>query len=448
MTPKTTKTPLSMGNAALRKKNYAEAMNLYQHALQERPELIKLINFNLKLTENRRARPNNNFRSLQGVTNPSSNQRFANRKFFLWRDGNHQDIKPLEATTEAEITLKNFGAAFLGPVFANFYSSLRNEILNNSKIQHIFFLSREGYFLELAFKRLLQNPEETKIKTSYLICSRTLLFKLILAYPDKWESTLEHPYRGRMADFFKNRYAFTDAEVKAIKARSRTYREAENREFVLETNKHLILAILQEANEIIISTVKPKLHAYSSYLQAMDFGSTGETHIVDIGFSGTIQKLLHQISQTKLVGHYFLTTEKAQSQDNLTFNGHIAENIAPGTEPLLDRSLYMESILTAPHGQTIDIGQEANQIFFCFGKLTTAQHHFHELRLIIEGAIQYASSAMKNGAVMSRAELSNYYGTFVKHRDNFPYTTRKLFDIDDSISGLDIINPIETFMTP
>lgn len=436
-----------MGNAALRKKDYKAAIYHYQKA-QERPELIRLINYNLKFIKNRQARPDNDFCSSQGISDPSRNQRFANHKFFLWRAGNHPNITPRQTTTEAEITLKNFGAAFLGPVFASFYSSLRSNILENSKLRQIFFLSREGYFLELAFKRLLQNPEERKINTSYLICSRTFLFKLILAYPDQWESTLEHPYRGRVADFFKNRYAFTDAEVKAIKARSRTYREAENREFVLETNKHLILAILQEANEIIISTVKPKLQAYSSYLQAMDFGSTGETHIVDIGFSGTIQKLLHQINQTKLVGHYFLTTEKAQNQDNLTFNGHIAENIAPGTEPLLDRSLYMESILTAPHGQTIDIGQEANQIFFCFGKQTTAQHHFHELRLIIEGAIQYASSAIKNGAVMSRAELSNYYGTFVKHRDNFPYTTRKLFDIDDSISGLDIINPIETFMTP
>lgn len=445
MNPKTTQTSLSMGNTALRKKDYVAAINYYQKALQERPELTKSINYNLQFTKNRRARPNNNPCSPQGISNLSRNQRFANHKFFLWRDENHPNITPLQTTTEGEITLKNFGAAFLGPVFASFYSSLRKEIQKNSKLQQIFFLSREGYFLELAFKRLLQSPEERKIKTSYLICSRTLLFKLILAYPDQWESTLGHPYRGRMADFFKNRYAFTDAEISAIKAQSRTYQEVESMEFVLGTNKHLILAILQEAKEVILSTVTPKLHAYSSYLQIMDFGSTDETHIVDIGFSGTIQKLLHQISKTNLIGHYFLTTKKAQNQNNLTFNGHIAENIAPGTEPLLERSLYMESMLTAPHGQTIDIGQEANQIFFCFGKQTTAQYHFNELSLVIEGAIQYASSAMKNGDVMSPAELSNYYGTFVKHKSSFPSITRKLFDIDDSISGFGIINPIKIF---
>lgn len=445
MNPKTTQTSLSMGNAALRKKDYIAAIHHYQQALQERPELTKLINHNLQFTKNRKTRPNSNSCSPQGIPSPYRKQRFANHKFFLWMDENHPNITTLQATAEGEITLKNFGAAFLGPVFASFYSSLRKEIQKNSKLQQIFFLSREGYFLELAFKRLLQSPEERKIKTSYLICSRTLLFKLILAYPDQWESTLGHPYRGRMADFFKNRYAFTDAEISAIKAQSRTYQEVESMEFVLETNKHLILAILQEAKEVILSIVKPKLQAYSSYLQTMDFGSTDETHIVDIGFSGTIQKLLYQINKTRLVGHYFVTTNKAQNQNKLIFNGHIAANVESDTEPLLVRSLYMESLLTAPHGQTIDIGQEDDQIFFSFGKQTTAQHHFHELRLIIEGAIQYASSAMKNGAVMSRAQLSNYYGAFVKHKGNFPLITQKLFDIDDSISGFGTINPIKIF---
>jgi len=445
MNQKTTQTSLSMGNAALRKKDYVAAINYYQQALQERPELTKAISYNLQLTKNRRARPKNNSCSPQDISNPFRNQRFANDKFFLWRDGNHPNITPPQATTEVEITLKNFGAAFLGPVFASFYSSLRKEIQRNSKLQQIFFLSREGYFLELAFKRLLQSPEERKIITNYLICSRALLFKLILAYPDQWESTLQHHYVGKMADFFKNRYAFTDAEISAIRAQSQTYQKIENMEFDFETNKHIILSILQEAKEAILSTVKPKLEIYSNYLQAMNFGNTDETHIVDIGFSGTIQKLLYQIKKTRLIGHYFLTTNKAQTQDNLIFNGHIADNISPGTEPLLEKSLYMESMLTAPHGQTVDIGKEANQIFFCFGKETTAQHHFNELNLIIEGAIQYASSAMNNGAVMSPNELSDYYEVFVKSKSSFPPISRKLFDIDDSISGFDIINPINMF---
>jgi hypothetical protein len=46
---------------------------------------------------------------------------------------------------------------------------------------------------------------------------------------------------------------------------------------------------------------------------------------------------------------------------------------------------------------------------------------------------------------MEPSELSEYYGNFVSHAANFPSCTWDLFEIDDAISGLGIINPIHFF---
>lgn len=430
---------LSIANSALREGDFEYAVQKYEEALEGNSSLSKIIKFNLALIEVRRD-------SAKRRRTPFEEEPASPNKSFSWREDNHSDLSPVLPKTDGEKNLKRFGAAFLGPIFSAFFHKLRQELKNNTEIRELFFLSREGYFLELAFKRILQNPEEQNLRTSYLICSRTLLFKLSLLDPDNREGTLEHHYFGKMVDFLKSRYAFTDLELSEIRLSSKTYREIEKIEIDFQRNKHLILLVLQEAHNVISKMVKPKYDAYVKYLNELGFLKYKDAHIVDIGFSGTIQRLLHKIQKQNITGHYFLTTKKANSSAGLVFKGHILGDISPGTEPLLDRSLYMEAILTAPYGQTVDVGEDKGKVFFCFGNKTTAQHRFRDLRMIVEGAIDYSSLAVNSNLVMTTRELSNYYSVFVSQKNNFPESICALFNIDDKISGFETINPIDFFL--
>ncbi|WP_210545491.1 hypothetical protein [Rhodoferax sp. PAMC 29310] len=343
-------------------------------------------------------------------------------------------------------SLRNFGASFLGPVLASFFSKFGNELKDIDSSMNLNFLAREGYFLESVYKKLVEKKLIKKFNSNYLLCSRTFLFKISLAKPELWPRVLGHHYAGNIIEFFKNRFAFTDKEIVNIVNSSLLLKNNAEKRIELPLEKDFVLSIFKEANSAILNIVKPKLRLYLIYLEKINFGKSKEEHVVDLGYAGTIQTLLSYISGVRTTGHYFITTKKATNENLTSFKGYIYNNISFGDEePLLDRSLYLESLLTAPHGSVVDIDFIDNKISFLFGMETTAQNKFNLIELIVDGAVEYVETAMMKNIVMNSGDLSKYYGKFVSNAGNFPTKTWDLFEMDDAISGFGVINPFYFF---
>ena len=349
--------------------------------------------------------------------------------------------------TRSHTDFRGFGAALLGPLFASYFLSLSKYLNKNPQVTLLRFLAREGYVLERAFTHLKEKNLIKNISSNYLLCSRTLLFKIALVQKKNWEAVLNHHFTGCIRDLLAARFQFSAKEIEQLIAESRLNNEEQNNQFTLPNEKNLVIHFFTRCESSIKSIVSNKHESYSRYLSSVGFGAKGTEHLVDIGYSGTIQKLLTEISGCKTVGHYFMTTSNAKRTTKASFLGHISSNLNFGDGcGLLDRSLFIEAIMTAPHGQVIDVQPyNDDSATFTFGATTGAQQSYDKIEQIIDGAILYAEKAITADSTMNFADLNDYYSRFVANLSIFPKDLHSLFEIDDNISGLGILNPIDFF---
>jgi hypothetical protein len=431
---------IAAANKLFASRNYNEALDVYRKLLDlyhEAP-LKQTIELNIKLSLHKLSLGSN---GVGTIAQPEGTNAEVGRKNLR---SNAPEPESREERSQQEE--RSFGAAFLGPILALYLSSLFAYIKKN-RVQKLWLLSREGYFLRQALMVLKNDCGLKNLELEYVYVSRTLLFKLALLDERLWEITLEHSYRGTILSFFQNRYGFNRNEIGAI---STSLREGgcDYTQFIsLPNDKDKMLGLISKSKESFeLSVLQTKSH-YLEYLKSIEFNNQDVKHMVDIGYSGTIQKLLSKLTGARSVGHYFFTTAKAANEAGLEFIGHILENVSSeSNRNLIDRSLFIEAILTAPHGQVKSIIRNVDGgIKFVYGPETAAQQNFRILQNIFNGAIDYAQETIHNDEIMSVPDLEFYYSRFVNTPALFPESVRGILDLDDTISGFGIVNPIRFF---
>lgn len=361
----------------------------------------------------------------------------------------HKELRGLLLTPKQTATLRGFGSAFLGPILYAFFKNLSLYINNNPKVIRLNFLAREGYLLGQFYNALADTKRIKALKSNYILCSRTLLFKLSLIDRPLWIETLKHHFNGSIEQLLLQRYQFNITEVASIRQFLPSGSNYFERHISLPADQDIVLEFLNLAEESIREIVLPKHRAYLTYLTSIGLRKKSATaeHIVDIGYSGTIQKLLSaQLPNTELHGHYFITTKAAQNTETNKFLGHLLSDIQFGDgHTLLDRSLYIETLLTAPHGQVIDLETSAGGIAFKFGRQTKAQAEFYKIEAVLDGALDYVKIAFDNNLDWHIEDIESFYSLLINNTSILPKDLRDVFEIDDSISGLGTLNPIKFF---
>jgi hypothetical protein len=129
--------------------------------------------------------------------------------------------------------------------------------------------------------------------------------------------------------------------------------------------------------------------------------------------------------------------------------GYLKENVKMGGGYIpLDRSMFLESLLTAPVGQFQDIRSSNlpdNTFDIYYGRKVTSQHQFHLLEQICEGAIKQMNKYIKNDITFSTEEVETLYTTFVTKKGMLPTCSWPLFTIDDDIASEGTVNGLDFF---
>lgn len=343
----------------------------------------------------------------------------------------------IEATS-----LKEFGFNFCGPILHSFLSAVEKSL--NQNPANVYCLAREGYILQKGLNTL-----NSELTPAYLYASRTFLFRIALSYSDSWTFSLGHSYKGTIGDFFVARFGFTLEQVKRFVAESELKDEIN-----IPEDGSKVEAILNSKSEIIEDIIKPTRVAYLKYLTSIGLTSqTAEQSIfLDIGYSGTIQKLLSILLQSDTNGYYFITTDSNNTQAgsytanlNYVFKDNV---IMGGGYTMLDRSMFLESLFTSPDGQFIDILEslvQDNVFHFCFGKRNYTQHHFEKLNLIFDGALEAIEHFRQHDIAFEINEIEFIYGQYVSKRKLLPSASWALFEFDDAISGFGNVNSMQFF---
>lgn len=340
--------------------------------------------------------------------------------------------------------LHDFGYRFLGPVVTAFF----DRIVTVGGSEKLYFLAREGYFLKQLFERYCSvTGSSLSGQAEYLYCSRAFLFKLSLLEADLVDDTLVHHYKGTFLNFLIRRYGLNGGDIDRILCKTPAMSAEFDKEIRLPSETVMVGKLLSGVVDALRPELECKRDLYLSYLQGIDFLDGSEQRaVIDIGFSGTIQKLLSRMTGKRTVGHYMVTTQKAIDTELCSFYGHFATGQAFSEGfTLLDRSLYLEALLTAPHGQVVDIFNINGVTRFGYASKTLAQHHFGLLEAVVRGAEQYMEDTVPDGAQLTAEDIPGYYNSLVSSLSGFPAELRSIIEVDDHISGFGVINPAQLF---
>ncbi|WP_087864436.1 hypothetical protein [Comamonas thiooxydans] len=408
-------TSLKYANKKLRQEKYDDALFIYQELSEKNPYLFPILKFNIDYCKYK----------------IGENKEFLDAPLdLLW-----------EENAEAAV-LKNFGAGLLGPLFLMFFQRLSKA--NFGDARKIFFFGREGYFLTQAYESLVKHQMTSPVDAVYLTISRRFLFKLCLIKPEMIEMSLERSYAGSIEDFLEDRYGFSSSEIKLL---CPLFHKIGVFAVTLPVDNNLISQVFQENKKILEAMISPKYWAYKDYLEDQGVFEPDVVNCLDLGYSGTTQRILGRLYDLKTNGHYFFTTENAMDGENDKYIGYILnrDKIRSGNA-FIERSSYVESVLTAPVGTLLDIKKEGASFDFVYDKKMRPQIYFDAIELIAQGAIEYAKKNYTYEAPMSYEDLLDFYTSFVNSKNSFPQKVQEILEMDDAISGIDNLNPVKYFL--
>ncbi|WP_196137738.1 HAD family hydrolase [Aliikangiella sp. G2MR2-5] len=332
--------------------------------------------------------------------------------------------------------LEEFGYNFLGPILSEYFF----RVFENLEKEHeIFCLAREGYFFKKIIDQLKSEELiDEKVKAKYLTVSRAALFRFCVADANTWAYSLSPKFKGSFSSLLHFRYAISEQDVNAIVSA-----QDQEVEIVLPDDMFIAEELLRKYQAQFQEVVKKSLNAYKSYLEDIGFMGSNSPVVLDIGYSGTIQKLLCHMTSKDISGFYFIASKPgvhAIGDCKATMKGLFHEGIKIGDgHIMLDRSLFIESLLTAPNGQLIDVefnhlpdGEKYN---FYYGAQASTQKNFFLLESVMKGAIKAVIENFRFNVRFNAQELDHIFEPYVTKPLVMPGGVKHLFEIDDAISG-------------
>jgi hypothetical protein len=348
------------------------------------------------------------------------------------------------ASTPTEIELKEFGYTFLGPALALLFQEI-NKNLSETTVP--IFLAREGFALKNIYSELVKkNLLLYKPFPVYLKVSRQVLYKRILLRPDLnkiiWKS-----YEGKtnLKEFLMHKClideTFLNQKIprEALKASYDLPKEIDKlNEAISKNSKELNIAIKEDNENIDL------------YLKTFGLNKDHRSPLfIDIGYSGTAQKILSSILNIPSKGVYLITTGKEKEKVNnneLEIIGALKNNVqfSSGYVPL-QRSLLLEALLTADTGQVVKVLKTPNECFdFIYGITTTNQSLFHLCKTIQLGAQQCVIDCFKNQLNWEKHQVEKILETNLRQK-LIPKSLCQLFEIDDMFHSRSVLNSFEIF---
>lgn len=339
-------------------------------------------------------------------------------------------------------SLRDFGYTFLGPIFGAYL----HEVVNDYPAYSPVCLAREGFLIHRLISRAHDRGLARQLRDPiYLKVSRTVLFRALLADDELWPELFGKPFEGTLQALLCGRFGCKPYMLEEIS------RDKLNQRVKLPADASNLLQELQQYRPQFEKVSRRTLNSLKKYLGSLGLDNPKlDLVFLDVGYSGTIQKLLTRILERDSYGKYIITAVERDhkvGRYNCYIEGTALKNAQWGQgDLLLDRSILLESLLTAPHGQVKDVYESENGEFnFSFGKRANAQIYFHELEAIFSGCEECVLDMLDRDISFSSSELSELFAAFSLPISAIPRDIRYLFDIDDDFSGNGILNATELF---
>lgn len=264
---------------------------------------------------------------------------------FLGPYVNHFFNNPFRDFTGTCLNSEETGFSVFGPVLFAFTHWLYRQLVEK-KIQRVYFFSREGYILKTVFDvyqdAIIKDDREKIISKYLLISRRAIIGTLDKSLAKLREIFLQNHFYGTVYDLFLARFGY---DVKD-RGKDKTVHLPLNIDTVLKIAEQELSGINRQARE--------EREAYLAYLKDTGFLDDKEAAVVDIGYSATSQRYLHELTGKKLSGFYFVTRKETKEwvTRNNDVKGFFASEVDKTNRvPVFLYSLIFEALMISGDGQ-------------------------------------------------------------------------------------------------
>lgn len=249
-----------------------------------------------------------------------------------------------------------YGAA--GPMLFSFVQWLIRRV-REQRHEKVLFLARDGYLLKLIYDEIRASGIYADLPPSgYLYVSRrAAAVPALFGWSDVVD--LYHLSFGnrKLGDFIESRFGLSKQDIDVAILKKHGYSINDVIHQSVDVTKHLEL--LQDLTPAILANAVDERAAIMRHFADNGIASGGENVcVVDIGYSGSIQRYMNRIfGGAKIAGYYLLTHEAARR----SFDGVICEGFyntfdeqrMADCHPLNDYVFLFESVLSSSEGSVV-----------------------------------------------------------------------------------------------
>ncbi len=250
------------------------------------------------------------------------------------------------------------GYCALGPLLLGFTSRICQAV-RNGDFPRLYFVSRDAYYFQACYE-LIRRHDPALPPSTYLYSSRKLIYRASMADGAAIAEAADRDYfPARLRDLLTGRFCFSDGECSALPAgllEKHGFSSLDDR--VEKTANHRqLLGLVLACREEICRQARRYRERYVSYLR--ETVADGPGLLVDIGYSGTLQRFIRDHAGRELEGLYLIVLDRisALKREGSRFQAYIR----PGDpeHPRFFRHVQMfELLLSARHPSVIDVGQD------------------------------------------------------------------------------------------
>jgi hypothetical protein len=334
--------------------------------------------------------------------------------------------------------LIGFGYRFLGPFLLDWYNLLDRRT-KHLAIDRVYAFGREGWNIAPLFNSIEALRPDASRRYVYLQTSRALLTHISLSEPALSEVGFAAGFNGTVRQFFESRLG-VPAELFSVSA-------CADQSISLPRDRAYVAHLFEQGRADAIMMADRTREAYGRYLDRIGLVAGKRCIVTDLGFRGTSQALIAQLYQRDLLGCYAIFDPAgvplplSLPQDSAMGLFSQDRSFGSGYAPI-DGSLLLESILTAPVGQTIGMQDGDRGDPFIYREGGTAQTNYGTIAECIQGAYKFVHDNINliGGDELFiddfEAFFESYRGAIIDNID----LLRPIFGIDDSYFGADMIS--------
>ena len=309
-------------------------------------------------------------------------------------------------------------------------------------VKRILFLAREGYFLQSLYKFVAELLNIEPLPNDYFLASRRSVTVSSIRKIEQAEALIKLPFRGSQRELFNARFGLElGGDEKVFLPNS----EEENS----VDYEGIVNKIIDRNAEKILRHAASERANFEKYIANFNLNNE-KIGIVDIGYSGTIQYHLQELTGKTFTGYYFATSSKNRFGDEAgeRMRGCFTENDDYGTTKcaIYRFMILFETILTSPDAQLKHFDAEGKPVF---GEPEPMQGNFESLLEVQEGIKDFCRDVAEIfGDILLRVPIDINFAdawvrAFVKDTKIIAPNLRRIYQFDDVYCNLSHGNALD-----